>query len=97
MTSFERDRWTTAVEILKAYLKDELLIARLLKEHKWAELAAVAEVAEQDADPTLAQTDPALYKALRDAVTLYNLKGYRVLDRSALEAMARGENSPAKG
>ena len=69
---------------LKTFLEDPLHLARLLKEHQWKELLAVAELAEKDVDPALAQTDPVLYETLRSAITLYHLKGYHVLDRTAL-------------
>lgn len=73
MTS--HDRWVTGVGLLRRFLQEDLAIARALKERRWADLAAVAEIAQRDVDPELAATDPALYRALRDALTLYHLRG----------------------
>ncbi len=84
-----RDRRFLGVVGLKTFLEDPLHLARLLQQHRWSELLAVAELAEKDVDPDLAFTDPQLYSTLRRAITLFHLKGYRVLDRNALADMVR--------
>ena len=58
MEADAQDKWLQGVSVLKAFLDDPLYLARLLKQHRWSELLAVAKVAEKDADPGLAQTDP---------------------------------------
>jgi len=95
MTS--RDRWVTGVGLLLRSLQEDLAIARALKERRWAELAAVAEIAQRDVDPKLAATDPALYRALRDALTLYHLRGYHALDVAMLRQKDKESNQHVKG
>jgi len=70
---------------LKEYLEDELAVARLLNERRWADLLAVVRFVETDVDPELAVTDPALYKVLRDAITKFYMRGYGCLDASLLQ------------
>ncbi len=95
-TMTSRDRCVTGVGLLRRFLQEDLAIARALKERRWAELAAVAEIAERDVDPELAATDPALYRALCDALTLYHLRGYHALDVAMLRRMERESNRREK-
>ena len=90
----EKDRVEIGVSGLKAFLENPLHLARLLRQRKWSELLAIAELAGKDVDPAMAETDPMLYATLREAITLFNLKGYHVLDRRALDQMAREAASP---
>ena len=90
-TDMTRDDWVTAVGLLRAYLRDDLVIARALRDRRWSDLAAVAELADGEIDNRLAVTDPALYRALRDAVTKYHLRGYGCLDADKLRRMAGRE------
>ena len=59
-----------------------------LKQRQWDELAALVEFAAQDVPLSLAQTDPALYRVLREQITEFNLRGWSCLSRSALQALA---------
>lgn len=83
-----RERWVTGVCLLREYLQDDLVLARMLRKRRWADLLAAAEIIHEDVDPNLAVTDPALYKALRDAVTKAHLCGYRCLDPHELRLKA---------
>ncbi|RAZ83429.1 hypothetical protein [Cereibacter johrii] len=83
-----REDWVTATGLLRAYLRDDLVLARALRERRWADLAAVADLANGEVDNRLAVTDPALYRALREAVTKYHIRGYGCLDVDKLRRMA---------
>ncbi len=83
-----RERWVIGTGLLKEFRRDELAIARALKEKRWDALASAAEIAWLDVDKRLALTDPALFRALREAITLFHLKGWGSLDRQALQQRA---------
>ena len=87
----DREIWTTGVAMLRQYIKDDLAIARALKERRWSDVRAAAIVARADADPRLAATDPVLYKTLRDAITKFNLRGYGGLDPDLLAKKIDGQ------
>jgi len=59
-----------------------------LKQRQWDELAALVEFAAKDVPLSLAQTDPALYRVLREQITEFNLRGWSCLSRSARQALA---------
>jgi hypothetical protein len=63
-------------------------IAVLLKEKRWAELAVLAEFAAGDAPRDLAQTDPSLYRLLRQQITEYRIRGWQLLDVTKLMELA---------
>lgn len=80
--------------------RDEELVARDLLEHpekvgvyfqekRWAELAALVRFARRDAPRELAQSDPALYRRLREQITRFFLVGGDAFSLEALEAKAR--------
>jgi hypothetical protein len=57
---------------------DALLMGRMAEiavARDWELLREVARLAQQDAPPGLASTDPALYETWRAAVTRYHLQG----------------------
>lgn len=81
-----RDKWVIGSGLLKQLVKDELVLARALRERRWADVAAAAEVARKDVDPEMALTDPAQYRTLRDAITIFHIKGYGGLDIDGLWA-----------
>jgi len=60
------------------------------KEKRWAELAALVRFARRDVPVELAQTDPALYRRLREQITRFFLLGGGVFSLEALEAKAEG-------
>lgn len=68
-------------------LKPELL-GRRLKERRWAEVAALVRYCLQDVPKSLAMSDPALYRALREGVTRFYMRGGGGLSLEKLEALA---------
>lgn len=87
----KREQWVTGVSLLREYLRDDLVLARALRERRWSDLLAVVEIANKGIDPSLAVTDPALYKALRDATTKFFLRGYGCLDARSLKLKSEKE------
>lgn len=55
---------------------------------RWAELAALVRFARRDVPVELAQTDPALYRLLREQITRFFLRGGDVWSLNKLEALA---------
>ena len=90
-----RRRWVIATALLKEFHRDHLVIPRALKQRRWEELAAVADLAWTDVDKSLALTDPALYRTLREAITLFHIKGWGALDRQKLNEMAASQEVQA--
>jgi hypothetical protein len=76
--------------VVRALLEDPALVNRYWKEQRWAELAALVRFARRDVPVELAQTDPALYRRLREQITTFFLLGGDVFSLEALEAKARG-------
>jgi len=82
-------------ELTARYLLTHLeQIAVYLKERRWEELAAVVELAEQDAPRSLAHSDPALYRTLREQITEFRLRGWSCLNLKRLKQLAKG-SAPA--
>jgi hypothetical protein len=75
---------------VRALLEDPARVDIALKEKRWAELAALVRFAQRDVPISLAQTDPALYRRLRDQVTRFFLLGGDVFSLPALEAKRDG-------
>ena len=84
-----REEELTAREMLE---KPELL-ARRLKERRWADVAALVRYARHDVPPELAMTDPALYRSLREGVTRFYLRGGGALNLEKIEALAAAESA----
>ena len=76
--------------VARALLEDPALVNQYWKEKHWAELAALVRFARRDVPVELAQTDPALYRRLREQITRFFLLGGAVFSLEALEAKARG-------
>lgn len=76
--------------VVHALLADPALVNRYWKEKRWVELAALVRYARRDVPVELAQTDPALYRRLREQVTRFFLLGGDVFSLEALEAKAGG-------
>jgi hypothetical protein len=76
--------------IAREMLEKPELLARRLKERRWADVAALVRYVERDVPPALAMTDPALYRKLREGVTLFHLRGGGALDVRKLDALAEG-------
>ncbi len=58
------------------------------RQKRWLELAALVRVARRDAPVQLAQTDPALYRQLREQITRFFLRGGDAFSLERLEALA---------
>jgi hypothetical protein len=79
--------------------REQELVARDLLEHpqkvgvcfqqkRWVELAAVVRFARCDVPPELAQSDPALYRRLREQITRFFLRGGDAFSLEMLEKKA---------
>jgi hypothetical protein len=73
----------------RALLADQEQIDVYLRQKRWAELAALVRFVRRDVPMQLAQTDPALYRQLREQITRFFLRGGDVLSLKHLEALAR--------
>lgn len=73
----------------RALLADQEQIDICLREKRWEELAALVRFARRDAPVELAQTDPALYRQLREQITRFFLRGGDVFSLKQLEALTR--------
>jgi len=73
----------------RALLADPAQVDVCLRNKRWAELAALVRFARRDVPVQLAQTDPALYRQLREQITRFFLRGGDVLSLKKLEALAR--------
>lgn len=74
----------------RALLADPEQVDVCFREKRWAELAAVVRFARRDAPVQLAQTDPALYRLLREQITRFFLRGGDVLSLTKLESLIKG-------
>ncbi len=59
---------------------------------RWRELAALVRYAQRDVPVALSQTDPALYRTLREQVTRFYLRGGGAYSLEKLEAMASAQD-----
>ena len=71
---------------VRSLLETPALVNLAFKEQRWAELAALVRFAQRDVPVALAQTDPALYRRLREQITRFFLLGGDVFSLQALEA-----------
>ena len=74
--------------IARALLARQELVDVYLKEKRWAEVAALVRFARRDVPASLASTDPALYRALREQLTRFFLNGGGVFSLARLEQLA---------
>ncbi len=72
----------------RALLADPEQIDICFHQKRWAELAALVRFARRDVPAQLAQTDPALYRQLREQITRFFLRGGDVLSLKKLEMLA---------
>lgn len=91
----ELDRNAPGPALLLALSTDPLAVMRALKARQWHAIAAAASLAELDADPKLALSDPVLYTDLRRSITEWHLHGYRAFDIGRLEHQASVDCSEA--
>lgn len=74
--------------VAREMLEHPELLGIRLKERRWGEVAALVRYIKSDVPGDLAMSDPALYKTLRDQVTLLRLRGVGALNLAKLEALA---------
>lgn len=74
--------------IARALLADPAQVDIYLQQKRWAELAALVRFARRDVPVQLAQTDPALYRQLREQITRFFLRGGDAFSLERLEALA---------
>lgn len=79
-----RDEELIAREMLA---RPELLGIRL-KEKRWKDVAALVRYVRRGVPTHLAMTDPALFKELRDQITVFHLRGGGCLNLAMLEKLA---------
>jgi hypothetical protein len=72
--------------VVRAMLESPPLVDLAFKEQRWADLAALVRFTRRDVPITLAQTDPALYRRLREQITRFFLLGGDVFSLPKLEA-----------
>ena len=81
----------------RALLADQAQIDVCHHQKRWAELAALVRYVPRATPPSLAQTDPALYRELRAQITRFFLRGGDVFSMERLEALAQpGAGLPTK-
>jgi len=71
---------------VRSLLETPALVDLAFKEQRWAELASLVRFAQRDVPVALAQTDPALYRRLREQITRFFLLGGDVFSLQELEA-----------
>ena len=76
--------------VARALLEDPALVNLYWKEKRWAELAALVRFARRDVPVELAQTDPALYRRLREQITRFFLRGGDAFSLQKLDAKLQG-------
>jgi len=76
--------------MVRALLANQDQIDVYFRDKRWAELAALVRFARRDVPIELAQTDPALYRTLREQITLFFLRGGDVFSLRKLEDLAAG-------
>ena len=74
----------------RALLADQAQIDVYLRDKRWAELLALVRFAKRDVPVQLAQTDPALYRQLREQITRFFLRGGEVFSLKKLESLEQG-------
>jgi hypothetical protein len=75
---------------VRALLENPARVNICYQEKRWAELAALVRYAQRDVPVALAQTDPALYRRLREQVTRFFLLGGDVFSLRKLEEKVNG-------
>ena len=84
-----RERWVAGTNLLILLLSNDLAVAKAIKDGRYIDLHAAALLASRGVSPKVDMTDPSQYKALRQAITLFFLKGYRCLNIAKLEALSQ--------
>jgi hypothetical protein len=74
---------------VRSLLENPALVDVAFRERRWALLAALVRFARRDVPVALAQTDPALYRRLREQITRFFLLGGDVFCLPKLEEKMR--------
>ena len=82
MTRTARTLYVEALDVLLRGRMADIAVAR-----DWELLREVARLAQQDAQLSLASTDPALFSSWRAAVTKYHLKGWTHMTAERVDAV----------
>ena len=92
--SFETPAMTAREEelVAVALLGDPEAELACFHQKRWRELAALVRYAQRDVPVALSQTDPALYRTLREQVTRFYLRGGGAYSLEKLEAMASAQD-----
>jgi len=77
-----REQWVAAVDNLLHYGQGEPVVGRLLRERRLQALSDMLDLARHGPEAATALTDPALFRALRDAATRAYLAGLLMLQVS---------------
>ena len=88
-----RDIWVRGSGLLLQLLNDDLVLARAIKQRRYNDLYAAVIVANANTNHRMAVSDPAQYKALQRAKTLFFIKGYRCLDYVQLQKLLKTESA----
>jgi hypothetical protein len=73
----------------RSLLENPALVDVCFKERRWAELAALVRFARRDVPISLAHTDAALYRRLREQITRFFLLGGDAFSLSKLEEKSK--------
>lgn len=74
---------------VRALLENPAMVDLAFKEKRWDELEALVRFARRDVPVALAQTDPALYRRLREQITRFFLLGGDVFSLQKLQALRK--------
>jgi hypothetical protein len=74
---------------VRALLENPALVDVAFRARRWALLAALVRFARRDVPVALAQSDPALYRRLREQITRFFLLGGDVFSLPKLEEKMR--------
>lgn len=91
--AMDRERWVAGTHLLLSLLEDDLAVVKAIRAGRYFDLHAAALLARREVSPDMAMTDPARFTALRQAITIFFLKGYRCLDIEKLELLSRSDPS----
>lgn len=88
-----RSKRSLYVSALKVLLEGKM--AAVVIDKDWELLREVARLAQQDAPPELAMTDPSLFQSWRTAVTRYHLKGWTYMTPERIDdVLSKYKTSP---
>jgi hypothetical protein len=90
-----RSKRTLRVEAISALVQKR--IAHVAKVRDWELLEEIARIGMEDAPLDLAATDPALFIALRNAITSFHLAGWTNMTPERVRAVCSGRTPAHAG